>query len=262
MGRDVYSDRLTRGGPLMRSPGFRNFFAEIETDERKAVSVGLEGDYQFDTRVGGRPPGSSSVDVQAVDDAQHQRRPRADAPARHGAVRPDRHRPGRHGDLRRPLRLRRADADRVVAADAREPDPEPADVVPGLRAAAALGRPVRQHQGSREATHLRLPPLRRSTPGRSRTTRAATATRSIRRTAATAARSCSTTRTSTSSRCGSTPCSAGSSGRARRPTSCGRSSGRTRRGPGRLAFGPDLTSMFGAPSDNVLMLKVSYWFSR
>jgi hypothetical protein len=33
-------------------------------------------------------------------------------------------------------------------------------------------------------------------------------------------------------------------------------------GPGRLAFGPDLTDMFGAPSDNVVMVKVSYWFSR
>jgi hypothetical protein len=33
-------------------------------------------------------------------------------------------------------------------------------------------------------------------------------------------------------------------------------------GPGRLAFGPDLTSMFSAPSDNVVMVKVSYWVSR
>jgi hypothetical protein len=33
-------------------------------------------------------------------------------------------------------------------------------------------------------------------------------------------------------------------------------------GPGRLAFGPDVTSMFSAPSDNVVMVKVSYWFSR
>ena len=29
-----------------------------------------------------------------------------------------------------------------------------------------------------------------------------------------------------------------------------------------MAFGPDLTSMFGAPSDNVVMVKVSYWLSR
>ena len=33
-------------------------------------------------------------------------------------------------------------------------------------------------------------------------------------------------------------------------------------GPGRLAFGPDLTSMFSAPGDNVLMVKVSYFLSR
>jgi hypothetical protein len=33
-------------------------------------------------------------------------------------------------------------------------------------------------------------------------------------------------------------------------------------GPARLAFGPDLTSMFSALSDNIVMLKVSYWFSR
>ena len=52
VGRTVYSDRLTRGGPLMRSPGFRSFFAEMETDERKIVSFGLEGSYQYDTSGG------------------------------------------------------------------------------------------------------------------------------------------------------------------------------------------------------------------
>ncbi len=32
--------------------------------------------------------------------------------------------------------------------------------------------------------------------------------------------------------------------------------------PGRLAFGPDMSTLLGAPDDNVLMVKVSYWFSR
>jgi hypothetical protein len=33
-------------------------------------------------------------------------------------------------------------------------------------------------------------------------------------------------------------------------------------GPGRLAFGPDLADMFGASSDNAVMVKASYWLSR
>ena len=52
VGRDVYTDRLTRGGPLMRSPGFRNLFGSVETDERKVVSFSVEGGYVWDTSGG------------------------------------------------------------------------------------------------------------------------------------------------------------------------------------------------------------------
>lgn len=33
-------------------------------------------------------------------------------------------------------------------------------------------------------------------------------------------------------------------------------------GPGLLAFGPDLSSILGAPSDNVVMIRISCWCSR
>ena len=33
-------------------------------------------------------------------------------------------------------------------------------------------------------------------------------------------------------------------------------------GVGRLAFGPDTAELWRTPSDNVFMVKVSYWFSR
>jgi hypothetical protein len=62
VGRDVYSDRLTRGGPLMRSPGFRNVFAEIETDERKAVSFSLEGSCAWTTAGGWEASGEFDVE--------------------------------------------------------------------------------------------------------------------------------------------------------------------------------------------------------
>ncbi len=42
----VYSDRLTRGGPIMRSPGFTVLSAEIDGDDRKPVEWSLEGNYQ------------------------------------------------------------------------------------------------------------------------------------------------------------------------------------------------------------------------
>jgi hypothetical protein len=32
--------------------------------------------------------------------------------------------------------------------------------------------------------------------------------------------------------------------------------------PGRPEFGPDMAALWRAPSDNVLMVKVSYWLSR
>jgi hypothetical protein len=42
----VYSDRLTRGGPMMRSPGFWAASAELEGDERKPVVWSVQGEYE------------------------------------------------------------------------------------------------------------------------------------------------------------------------------------------------------------------------
>jgi len=50
----VYSDRLTRGGPMMRSPGFGAVSGEVEGDERKPVVWSVQGEYES------RPDGSWS----------------------------------------------------------------------------------------------------------------------------------------------------------------------------------------------------------
>jgi len=50
----VYSDRLTRGGPIMRSPGFGAVSGEVEGDERKPVVWSVQGEYES------RPDGSWS----------------------------------------------------------------------------------------------------------------------------------------------------------------------------------------------------------
>ncbi len=48
----VYSDKLTRGGPMMLGPGFKAVEAEVEGDERKPVVWSARGEYQT------RPDGS------------------------------------------------------------------------------------------------------------------------------------------------------------------------------------------------------------
>jgi len=53
-GRWVYSDRLTRGGPMMRAPGFTIVSAEVEGDERKPIVWSVDGNYET------RPDGSWS----------------------------------------------------------------------------------------------------------------------------------------------------------------------------------------------------------
>jgi len=53
-GRWVYSDRLTRGGPMMRSPGFTAVSGEFDGDERKPVVWSVQGSYET------RPDGSWS----------------------------------------------------------------------------------------------------------------------------------------------------------------------------------------------------------
>ncbi len=51
-GRWTDSDRLTRGGPIMRAPGFTAVAAEIDGDDRKPVEWSIEGNYET------RPDGS------------------------------------------------------------------------------------------------------------------------------------------------------------------------------------------------------------
>jgi hypothetical protein len=55
-GRWVYSDRLTRGGPMMQSPGFAIVSAEVEGDERKPIVWSVDGNYKT------QPDGSWSAE--------------------------------------------------------------------------------------------------------------------------------------------------------------------------------------------------------
>jgi hypothetical protein len=57
-GPEAYSDRLNRGGPMMRVPAFATLSAEIRSDDRKAVEFGLDGSYET------RPDGSWSAEGQ------------------------------------------------------------------------------------------------------------------------------------------------------------------------------------------------------
>jgi hypothetical protein len=50
----VYNDKLTRGGPMMRGPGFKAVAGEIQGDERKSVVWSVQGEYET------RPDGSWS----------------------------------------------------------------------------------------------------------------------------------------------------------------------------------------------------------
>jgi hypothetical protein len=57
----VYSDRLTRGGPIMRAPGFRAVSAELEGDDRKPVEWSVDGSYE--SRPDGSWEGQGSVSL-------------------------------------------------------------------------------------------------------------------------------------------------------------------------------------------------------
>ncbi len=63
LGRGAYSDRLTRGGPLMRSQPFRSVSAEVETDERKSVVVSLSGFYSDDSAAGWSATGELELTI-------------------------------------------------------------------------------------------------------------------------------------------------------------------------------------------------------
>ena len=54
VGREAYSDRLTRGGPLMRSPGFRNFTRGRDRRAEDVSSASRAATSSTPRRVGGR----------------------------------------------------------------------------------------------------------------------------------------------------------------------------------------------------------------
>jgi len=64
--RWVYSDRLTRGGPMMRSPGGRQFSAELEGDERKPVVWSVQGSYESSSTGSWAGSGELSVKVKPM----------------------------------------------------------------------------------------------------------------------------------------------------------------------------------------------------
>jgi len=40
----VFDDRLTRGGPVVRRPGLDDWFINVNTDSRKRVVLGVNGE--------------------------------------------------------------------------------------------------------------------------------------------------------------------------------------------------------------------------
>ena len=65
-GPGSYSDRLTRGGPLMKSPAFFQVAGEVEGDERKAVVWSLEGSYESSADGSWSGGGMASVRVKPL----------------------------------------------------------------------------------------------------------------------------------------------------------------------------------------------------
>ncbi len=63
VGRSAYSDRLTRGGPLMWTPGFRVLNGSLATDQRKPVSVSVSGSYEDDRAAGWSGNGTMSLTI-------------------------------------------------------------------------------------------------------------------------------------------------------------------------------------------------------
>ena len=261
VGRDVYSDRLTRGGPLMRSPGFRNFFAEIESDERKAVSVGLDGNYQFDTAGGWeasgeldvtfKPSTTLSISVgpeltRQLDTAQYVRTVTDPAAAATFGARyvfgeltqTELSLPTRVNLILSPRMSFQVYAQPLLSAGRYDSIKEAAKprtydfLRYGIDAGSITYDPDSDRYTIDPTNGGDGRPFLLDNPDFN--------IKSLRVNAV----------FRWEFRPGSTAYIVWTQQR------------EDEEGPGRLAFGPDLTSMFGAPSDNVLMLKVSYWFSR
>jgi hypothetical protein len=261
LGRDVYSDRLTRGGPLMRSPGFRAFFAEAETDERKPVSFRLEGSYATDAAGGWEASGELGVEL----------KPTTALSIRIG-----------------PEWTREFDTAQYVRTEA---DPAAtatfgARDVFGELTQTEVSMPARVNLilSPHMSIQVYAQPLLSAGTYATIKEAAAPRTYAFLRYGLDAG---SITYDEASDRYVVEPTSDGS-GRPFvldnpdfnikslrinavfrwefRPGSTAylvwTQQREDEQGPGRLAFGPDVTSMFSAPSDNVVMVKVSYWFSR
>ena len=260
-GRWVYSDRLTRGGPMMRAPGFTVASASIEGDERKPVVWELDGAYET------RPDGSWSGEVEIgltfkpLPTFSIEVGPKFTRGLTAVAVRARRDRCRGRRDVRPALRVRGARPDGVRDGDAAQPHPEPAHVAADVPAAAAVGRPVHGVQGGAAAADLRL---RRLRPGHRHD--------QLRR---------GERRLHGLSRAGGTgtpflipnPDFNYTSLRANTVFRWEFKPGSTlyvvwtqqredETSDGRFAFNQDISRMMRAPGDNVFMVKMSYWFGR
>jgi hypothetical protein len=65
-GRRVLSDRLTRGGPIMKAPGFLQVSAELEGDERKPLVWSISGNYMTRTDASWSGEAELSVKVKPI----------------------------------------------------------------------------------------------------------------------------------------------------------------------------------------------------
>jgi hypothetical protein len=261
VGREVYSDRLTRGGPLMRAPGFRNFFAEMESDERRPVSVAVEGAYQYDTAGGWNASGDVEITLKPstslslsigpeltrrLDTAQYVRTivdPAATSTfgARYVFGELD------QSEISMPTRVNLIISPRMSLQVYAQPllsagrygsikeaaKPRTYDFLRyGLDAGTITYDPASDRYTVNPTSDGTGRPFVLDNPDFN--------IKSLRVNAV----------FRWEFRPGSTAYLVWTQQR------------EDEEGPGRLAFGPDLTDMFGAPADNVLMLKVSWWISR
>ena len=88
MGRQVYSDRLTRGGPLMESPGFRMYSADVGGDQRKPIVWSVSGTYQTPNEGGWWGEGSASLTVKPIPSLSVEVGPEIQPAVEHLAIRP------------------------------------------------------------------------------------------------------------------------------------------------------------------------------
>ena len=168
----VYNDKLTRGGPMMRGPGFKN----VEGGHRRATNASRwSGRCVVSTRLGRTGPGRSRAEFgltfRPLPTFSIEIGPGVPARVRLGAVGARGDRPRRRRDVRQALRVRGPGPDGDLVHDAAQRDSEPADVAADVPAAAPVGRQLHRVQGggARRAPTTSCRTAR--TPARSTTTR-------------------------------------------------------------------------------------------